>query len=65
MSVIEDNVLLNYMNQENVQLENLWGIYPRSNLDIYESVFSGMYSLTLSDLCNTLFNFLSGKNPLF
>ena len=43
MSAFEDNVLLNYMNQENVQLEDLWRIHPSSNLDIYESVFSGMY----------------------
>ena len=43
MSAIEDNTLLNYMNQENVQLENLWSIYPTSNSDIYESVFSGTY----------------------
>ena len=43
MSAIEDNTLLNYMNQGNVQLENLWSIYPTSNSDIYESVFSGTY----------------------
>ena len=45
MSAIEDNVLLNYMKQENVQLENLWDIYPSSSSsDIYQSVFSGTYN---------------------